>query len=92
MTNIEALDLLLKLYATADTALIAIKGGDYPPPEALAAFCRIVVSTTQALLVKSMDDDNVSQWEVEQRYKAVLAEMRQVYAEAAEAAAAETKH
>ena len=82
---------MLKLYATADTALDAVRAGNLPPPDALAAFCRIVVRTMEALMAKIMEDDNVSFWEMEQRFNAVLAEMHRVYAEAA-AAATEKKH
>ena len=93
MTNTEALDMMLRLYATADAAYHAVKDGHFPPPEPLAAFCLVVVKTMEALMEKAMQDDNVSIWEMDQRFNKVLAEMKRVHDSAmAEAEAEETKH
>ena len=93
MTNTESLDMMLRLYATADAAYHAVKEGHFPPPEPLAAFFMVVVKTMVALMEKAMQDDKVSTWEMEQRFNMVLAEMKRAHEAAmAEAASEETKH
>jgi len=90
MTNTEALDLMLRLYITAESGDIAIKKGHVPSHEAVVSFYRIVVRTLQTLIDKAVEDDNIPEWEMNQRFNALLEEL-EMFREAMRAAK-EAKH
>jgi len=90
MTNTEALDLMLRLYITADSGSIALKQGHTPPPEAVVAFYRVVVKTMQGLIQKAIDDDKIPEWEIDQRFNDLLEELKQFHETVR--AAKEVKH
>ena len=93
MTNTKALDMMLRLYLTADSALNMVNAGHVPPPEALTSFFRVVLLTIHPLIQKAIEDDNIPEWEMDQRVNAILEQMEQIGKEAAAQAAAEkTKH
>ena len=87
MTNTEALDLMLRLYITAESNKIALKQRHFPSPEAVANFYRAVARTMQTLIQKAIDDDNIPEWEMNQRFDALIEELKQF-----QEAAKEVKH
>ena len=87
MTNTDALDLMLRLYITAESNKSALKKGHSPSQEAVAAFYQVVERTMHALIQKAIDDDHIPEWEMEQRWNALIEELKQF-----QEAAKEVKH
>ena len=87
MTNTTALDLMLRLYITAESNKIALKQGQVPSRKKIAAFYQVVERTMHALIQKVIDDDHISEWEMEQRWNALIEELKQFHE-----AAKEVKH
>jgi hypothetical protein len=76
MTNVEALDMMLRLFATAEFARRAVRSGHMPPQDDLERFFKNVRRSAELMLYKMSDDDNIPEWEFEERVKSVFDELK----------------
>jgi hypothetical protein len=74
MTNVEALDVMLRLFATSEFALRAVRSGHMPPQYELERFIKNVRRSAEFMLYKMADDDNIHEWEFDERVKAIFDE------------------
>jgi hypothetical protein len=76
MTNIQAFDLMLRLFTTADLCQHAVKAGNMPTQDDLQKLLRGISRTSELIIYKMMEDDNIPEWEIDERFKAALDEFR----------------
>ena len=78
MTNTEALDIMLKLFTTAEFAKKSVELGRMPTQEEFQQFLRGVSRTAELMITKMMVDDNVAEWEIQERIEALFEEVSDI--------------
>ena len=72
MTNTEALELMLRLFTTAEFAEHAARSGVVPSQDDLQKFCHSVARASAIMITKMIEDDSIPEWEVDERLKAII--------------------
>ena len=74
MTNIEALDAILRLDAVLVYARDIAKKGVAPTAEQFVDYCNAGIRVLDLLILKMSEEDNIQPWELEERAKAIVEE------------------
>jgi len=79
MTNIEALDITMRLNAVfVASRAITKKDGVPPTAEQFEAICDSSIRTLSALIMKMAEDDNITPWEIEERARVIVEEHKKL--------------
>jgi len=78
MTNVEALEAIMRLNAVLVYARSIAKEGVAPSAEQFIDYCDAGISVLDALVFKMAKDDNIQAWELKERAKAIVEEHKRL--------------
>ena len=78
MTNIEALEAIMRLNAVLVYARGIAEKGVAPSAEQFIGYCDAGIDVLDALVFKMAKDDNIQAWELKERAKAIVEEHKRL--------------